>query len=688
MAILFTACNEPLLESEVAKNVIGLKSIDPGEYNADFDRFTLALSFSLRDHPEFKDVFIQKLQNTGTAKQILVSQLISGDNGALAADILNMYLEFPVQELVEKYPSIQITIIDQIDQIPARALRAGVSGTEEPAPADPGNLIAVVYKSYEYEPGMALVGYTNGDEPYETDNIEDNEYFLIIIEGDETENGVIESTTTEEPIEIIRKLQNPYTVENMQNAYDILQSEDMIGDGLQIVPTHLYVRFLPVDSVELETLKSDTSLELFSYPLDYELTEGEVYIDAELGDAEFTWLYTRVPLGYDFPIGGYEIIEELYLPLLSEEFSHDESVIQNWDILEEKALEITDNLDEETSYKAGVRSKSLLKAKKWTPKATIRVYDDRIGDFILVEGVKVRARWWFNWESGYTKSNGIATMSGTFKGKTNYSIVWEGRDWEIRSGNYGQAYYNGPNGSTSNWNLNIGKGGLSFMYAHIHRACFAYWNNSLGLKVPFKDSFWKQKVKIGAFNIDGRGNMNTARRWILGSLIKIYKKDRCSNLFQTTIHELAHVSHWDMNSSEFRNGDDKVFESWAVGLANQFVSRVYPASRNYDFRNWQHYTFDQYTNQFERKYTSLVIDLIDNINQRTDSVDVWDNIHVRKANLNDYPIDRVSGYTIRQIEQSLKGVTTLQQWRDNLYNQQSNTTKENLQELFDNYINL
>lgn len=48
----------------------------------------------------------------------------------------------------------------------------------------------------------------------------------------------------------------------------------------------------------------------------------------------------------------------------------------------------------------------------------------------------------------------------------------------------------------------------------------------------------------------------------------------------------------------------------------------------------------------------------------------------------------VSGYSMQQIEHSLKGITTLQQWRNNLYNQHSNSTKENLQELFDNFIKL
>ena len=53
-----------------------------------------------------------------------------------------------------------------------------------------------------------------------------------------------------------------------------------------------------------------------------------------------------------------------------------------------------------------------------------------------------------------------------------------------------------------------------------------------------------------------------------------------------------------------------------------------------------------------------------------------------------YPFEMVSGYTLCQIEQALKGCTTLEQWRDRLKSMYSNPTSVYLDELFDNYINL
>ncbi|TAF95842.1 MAG: hypothetical protein EAZ47_02895 [Bacteroidetes bacterium] len=64
------------------------------------------------------------------------------------------------------------------------------------------------------------------------------------------------------------------------------------------------------------TLDETEDLELQDYPMDYELIQdGDYYQDPTLGTEDFHWLYTVVPVGYNFPNGiQYEIIEQLYLP--------------------------------------------------------------------------------------------------------------------------------------------------------------------------------------------------------------------------------------------------------------------------------------------------------------------------------------------------------------------------------------
>ena len=129
-----------------------------------------------------------------------------------------------------------------------------------------------------------------------------------------------------------------------------------------------------------------------------------------------------------------------------------------------------------------------------------------------------------------------------------------------------------------------------------------------------------------------------------------------------------------MDRSTYRNTKDIVKESWAVGVA-YWTSKYIYGNIIYD---WQSITFDKIVNPkyLEGKYTPLVIDLIDDENQRATHL-----------NNEDYPTDSVSGYKLSQIEDALKGAKTLEKWRDNLKIKYNNT-EEFLDELFDNYIDL
>ena len=79
---------------------------------------------------------------------------------------------------------------------------------------------------------------------------------------------------------------------------------------------------------------------------------------------------------------------------------------------------------------------------------------------------------------------------------------------------------------------------------------------------------------------------------------------------------------------------------------------------------------------FYSTYTPIVVDLIDEENQR--------NTRGHNGSA-DWPIDRVNGYTISQIETSFKKSKTWTEWRTNLFNDHTNSTENSLQELFDNW---
>ena len=117
------------------------------------------------------------------------------------------------------------------------------------------------------------------------------------------------------------KLNNPYSLSNMQAAYESLVRTKS-GEGAEVEELEancLYVRFLPKDSTDVAILQN-LKLELFDYPLDYDITvEGNTYHDSTLPEDQITWQYTTVKPGFSFPDIEYQILEECYIPEESEE---------------------------------------------------------------------------------------------------------------------------------------------------------------------------------------------------------------------------------------------------------------------------------------------------------------------------------------------------------------------------------
>lgn len=501
---------------------------------------------------------------------------------------------------------------------------------------------------------------------------------------------VPENTQSQKLIRVVRKLENPYSVTNMKKAYASLQQEGLMKAPLDIQATHLYVRFMPKSDTEYEILLKDTLLTLFNHPLDCELTEGEYYLDSTLNSNNFQWFYTKVPVGYVSPVQGYEVLDELYLPTdtmsctiqtsTSQRVKNYSSAATYWALLENKALKITGNA--ETSP-AKVNNGQQRATARWTPTATIRVQDENQYMYIGLAGIKVHARNWFNWESGITDSNGKATMSGTFNSQQiDWSFNWQGTDFNILQGEWMlQAGYSTT--LKGAWTLDIPRGGMSYCYAHAYRACNIYWNNTLGLKTPFSISFWRQKINVGVFDDAGGSKMRTAG-WVLGSRVKIYRsqvipggssENSAQGLFETTIHELNHVSYWELNPDLVKEENLRLIESWAMGVENSFSSLYYTHYIHKDaFECLSFNNLKDPNGSYKGIYLPIIIDLMDDLNQY--------QTYGQGAN------DKVSGYTISQIEQAIKGAGTLTKLKENLCDQFENPTEKYLDSLIDQYVNL
>ena len=117
---------------------------------------------------------------------------------------------------------------------------------------------------------------------------------------------------------------NPYLPENMQLAFDSMKtklyesfpSARAATEAIEIdfSANNKYVRFLPADSIEFDSLMSYEDLALFDYPLDLPIIQQGEYTAVPANEAGFNWLYGVVPLDFEFPPITYETINEVFLP--------------------------------------------------------------------------------------------------------------------------------------------------------------------------------------------------------------------------------------------------------------------------------------------------------------------------------------------------------------------------------------
>lgn len=476
-----------------------------------------------------------------------------------------------------------------------------------------------------------------------------------------------------------KKLENPYSLGNMRRALANLSPATRSGLGeADIQATHYYVKFMPETEEELDLLKQDTTVILYEYPLDYELGEGfeGSYHDPAVPDSLPTYQYASISVGHWAEVSRtpvqYEILEELFIP---DEDKDDGTAVATRsgtaaplnealaDALVEEALRITGN-DQEEEVQTRGRS-------KWRPAGRLTVYDNLAGQ-IPLKGAKVRARRWFTTHKGYTDSRGYYSCDGRFKRQANYSIVWENSRWDIRSGWFGQASYDGPK-QKGNWNLYI-SGGKSLKYATIHRAAYRYYYENIG---GFARPANSKREKICYLDKEGTGDFwgNVG----LGVLpdIRIYGKDPDSGeykatdkIFGTTIHELAHVSHctW-LNKIQYWQVSKIIYESWAECVEWAITKLEYEAlgktvSVN-DHQNWPKKSRDL-------AYSSIFIDLVDTYNQGKNDTDL--------------PYDEVSGYSYSVLNVLLLDSYGLSSLKKNVKKWRPyNVTNEQIDKLFEKY---
>ena len=470
-----------------------------------------------------------------------------------------------------------------------------------------------------------------------------------------------------------KQLANPYSVENMQKAYEALSPSTKADIKNELISTtHRYIKFVPKNEDELSLLKLDTTLILFQYPLDHEIISYGSYRDPSIPEGQPTPLYCSVPVNKELPTAVEHIVlADLFIPEeLNKQTKSSFSLSEDFvDALVYKSFELTGNLEEDDCQ-------TKAEETEWVPSGTIKYYDPIRKRPIPIHGVQVRCNRWFTTYRAYTNGNGTfrCADSETFKKPANYSLVFERYDFEIRDAWLSTAIYNEPDKIEGSWNVNFVDYTLDTYYSVVFQAAYKYYYGyNHGLSRPPMNDTWKTQLKIKATKKDKDydGYHSPVLRFLgLGSAIHIYTFDESLDItFSTVIHELAHAAHWGLYQSDYNNASDFVAESWARGVQVPLTRDVYP---EYDI---EYSTIS---------YTGIIHDMMDG-DEQTKTCKYYYDLQNKSYETYSTPktyIDNIAGYTLPEIETSLDGIRDANAWKNKLKTLYDNETEDNLDDAF------
>ena len=214
-----------------------------------------------------------------------------------------------------------------------------------------------------------------------------------------------------------KQLEDPYSVTNVTRA---LASLYPTRADTPVSTTHLYVRFLPKDDAQMETLQ-EMDLELIDHPMDFSIVrEGDYYQDPELGEDEITWQYSVVPPDFDFPEGiKYEILDRCHIAEQPLATRSEDGI--DWEAVEREAFRLTGNSAMLAETRAGESSSCI-------PEGRITIVDAaKGGEPFGVAGVKVSCNVFVKTASCYTDSDGNYKMNTAFNTKPRYRLVFKNK---------------------------------------------------------------------------------------------------------------------------------------------------------------------------------------------------------------------------------------------------------------------
>ena len=256
----------------------------------------------------------------------------------------------------------------------------------------------------------------------------------------------------------------------------------------------------------------------------------------------------------------------------------------------------------------------------------IKTYDDWKEEILPVVGVKVRATRFFNTSEDATNDAGYYNIKD-YGGKVRYTIKWENAQYfDLRDGNYGQFITTGPkqqSGWSETFTEDHEKYAYTWSFTHAYRAAYEYFHShdEWGIdRPPYNNGSLNQRLHIGV-KTDEQGSNSHYFAWnsfFQSAEILVHTHNSSArDVFGTTIHEMAHATHWAAANQGFNwitHSGKVLVESWAEGVEDYVLNL-------HDYSNGSQRYIPVFNDpligdpKLENTYTCVIEDLIDDYNQ-------------------------------------------------------------------------
>jgi hypothetical protein len=384
------------------------------------------------------------------------------------------------------------------------------------------------------------------------------------------------------------KIPNPYEISVMRQAFRNLKSAGKFKGNLSqlseedLMPTDSYEQYLPSSHDDADQMRADTSLLFFDFPLDYEIVEdGTYYHDPSIPAEEPSFLYAVQPKQRPIRLTArarMELLADLYIPEHDPEFGYRyKSTGGDVDFaatLEQEAMRLV-GLPVEPSGKTGLPSTT----SRWNPSGSVRIREANTNITSPMPGVKVVFFKFLRVSSAKTKADGTFLFDGGFVNagftkEVRYRIKWETDEFDLRDGEYGQAYSGKSGKMQGAWNKVVEpSNSKEYFHANVFRAAHFYWFEQGEVTRPTRKTLTNRKVKMQLFNSNASKNQG---EFVYDATTKIRKylsffshnnvgqKIANRDLISVVLHEIAHASHHNKNNKHFDESTNRITESWAT----------------------------------------------------------------------------------------------------------------------------